>query len=138
MSDQTFRGKVIALTGGGQGIGLATARILASRGASLSLADSNPATLAEVEQEFKEKNWPVHVETVDVRSRESVDSWIDTTVKKFERLDGAANIAGTVGRQIFKAPVVDIDDDDWNLVLAVNVTGNNTRIIPGMTWLNPP
>ena len=138
MSDKMFRGKVIALTGGGQGIGLATARILASRGASLSLADSNSATLAEVEQEFKAKSWPVLVETVDVRSRENVDSWINTTVKKFGRLDGAANIAGTVGRQIFRAPVVDIDDNDWDLVLGVNVTGNSTRIIPGMTWLNPP
>jgi NAD(P)-dependent dehydrogenase (short-subunit alcohol dehydrogenase family) len=127
-----FRGKVIALTGGGQGIGLATARILASRGASLSLADSNSATLAGVEQEFKEKNWPVLVEMVDVRSRESVEAWINTTVKKFGRLDGAANIAGTVGRQIFRAPVVEIDDNDWNLVLGVNVTGISTQITPGM------
>jgi NAD(P)-dependent dehydrogenase (short-subunit alcohol dehydrogenase family) len=119
----SLEGKVIALTGAGQGIGLATARILASRGATVSLADANPETLAEVEKEFKENNWPILVATVDVRNRNEVDNWINTTVQTFGRLDGAANIAGTVGRQWGKAPVAEIDDDDWNLVMGVNVTG---------------
>jgi NAD(P)-dependent dehydrogenase (short-subunit alcohol dehydrogenase family) len=119
----SFKDKVIALTGAGQGIGLATARTLASRGASLSLADANPARLSEVEQEFKANDIPVLVSVVDVRKGGEVNDWIAATIDKFGRLDGAANIAGTVGKQWGTAPVADIDDDDWNLVMGVNVTG---------------
>jgi NAD(P)-dependent dehydrogenase (short-subunit alcohol dehydrogenase family) len=119
----SFEGKVIALTGAGQGIGLATAKYLASRGASVSLADANPATLAEVEKEFKAKSWPVLVTAVDVRKPDQVNSWIAATVEKFGNLDGAANIAGTVGKQWGTTPITEIDDDDFALVMAVNVTG---------------
>lgn len=40
-SNTAFAGKVIAVTGGGQGIGLATAKVLASRAAKVSIADAN-------------------------------------------------------------------------------------------------
>lgn len=119
----SLQGKIITVTGGGRGIGLATARLLASRGATLSIADSDPATLNEVEKEFQEKQWPALFAVVDVRKRSQVDSWIDETVRKFGRLDAAANIAGTQGKQCMQAPVADIDDEDWELVLGVNLTG---------------
>lgn len=85
----SFNGKVIAITGAGQGIGLATARLLAERGASVSLADTNSTTLADVEQDFKAKGYAVLVTTVDVSKRAQVDDWIANTVQKFGRLDGA-------------------------------------------------
>lgn len=119
----SFEGKVIALTGAGQGIGLATAKILAGRGASVSLADANSTTLAEVEKEFKANGWPILVTVVDVRKSDQVNDWIAATVEKFGRLDGAANIAGTVGKQWGTAPITEVEDDDFALVMAVNVTG---------------
>jgi NAD(P)-dependent dehydrogenase (short-subunit alcohol dehydrogenase family) len=76
-----------------------------------------------VEKEFKEKKWPVLVTAVDVRKGDDVNNWITATIEKFGRLDGAANIAGTVGKQYGKAAMAEIDDDDWNLVIGVNVTG---------------
>lgn len=119
----SLQGKVIALTAGGQGIGLATARILASRGASLSLADTNSNTLAKVEKEFQENKWPVLITALDVRKADEVEAWIENTVKHFGKLDGAANVVGVIGKQWGQGTVVDIDDSDWDLVMGVNVTG---------------
>lgn len=124
----TLQGKVFAITGAGQGIALATARVLASRGASVSLADNNQATLGEVEKEFWEKNWPVITAVIDVRNGKQVDGWITKTVQEFGRLDGAANIAGVIGKQFGKALVADIDDDDWELVMGINVTGTSQHV----------
>ncbi|KAM3414436.1 hypothetical protein BST61_g9601 [Cercospora zeina] len=118
-----FEGKVIAITGGAQGIGLSTAQLLAKKGASISLADTNATTLAEVEANFKSQGVPILTTVLDVRNRQQVEEWIESTVKKFGRLDGAANIAGIVGKQIYKANVTEVDDDDWNLVMGINVTG---------------
>ncbi|KAF4454816.1 hypothetical protein FALBO_15755 [Fusarium albosuccineum] len=118
-----FQGKVIAITGGAQGIGLATAKLIASRGASLAIADSNPVTLEAVEKDFNANKWPVHTTVVDIRQADKVDNWIDSVVKRFGHLDGAVNAAGTVGKFHGQKPVGELDDDDWNLVLGVNVNG---------------
>ena len=44
-------------------------------------------------------------------------------MSRYGRLDGAANLAGVVGNTIGVTAVEDIDDDDWNFVLGVNLTG---------------
>ncbi|KAJ3541399.1 hypothetical protein NM208_g4629 [Fusarium decemcellulare] len=133
----SLQGKVIAITGAGQGIALATARVLASRGASVSLADNNRATLEEVEKEFKQKDWPVLITALDVRNGQQVNDWIASTVEKFGRLDGAANVAGVIGKQLGRALVADIEDDDWELVMGINVTGTGSTTLTFDTLTNP-
>jgi NAD(P)-dependent dehydrogenase (short-subunit alcohol dehydrogenase family) len=97
-----FNGCVIAITGAASGIGLATTHLLASRGASLSLADQNESALADVECELRGKysNLEVLTYIVDVRKEESVKRWMEVTLERFGRLDGAANIAGVIGTLI--------------------------------------
>ncbi|KAL0937016.1 uncharacterized protein CTRU02_209232 [Colletotrichum truncatum] len=109
----------VAVTGAGSGIGLATAQLLASRGAKLSLADINETSLKEAVDSLADSS--IHMyEVVDVRNGEAVDKWIQTTVQKFGRLDGAVNMAGVITHA---SPVTELSDKDWDFVFSVNVKG---------------
>lgn len=119
----TMEGKVFAITGGASGIGLSTAKTISSRGATVCIADIDPKAMQEAEEYFKEKNVPFTVTKVDVSQREEVDSWIEGIVEKYGRLDGAANVAGIIGKAHGTAGVADLDDDEWHRIIAINLTG---------------
>ena len=119
----SLQGKVYAVTGGASGIGLSTAKILAQRGATVCIADVNPDALKEAEAYFAGLGVPHLVTKVDVSKRAEVDSWIDNIVETHGRLDGAANIAGIIGKIHGSVSVADMDDDEWDKILAVNLTG---------------
>lgn len=121
----SLKGKVIVLSGAASGIGKATATHLAAHGATLSLADANAPLLQTLVEELKSSrpDINIHSQVLDVRSRDDVDKWIKDTVAKFGTLDGAANLAGVIGKQQNKAMIQDIDDDDWSFVMDVNIGG---------------
>ncbi|KAH7009504.1 dehydrogenase with different specificitie [Ilyonectria destructans] len=116
----TFEGKVIAITGAASGMGLATAQLLASRGASISLADLQEAALKTAVEALPGGTTKHLATVVDVRDGASVDSWIDKTIQKFRKLDGAVNMAGVLGPS---APLTEVSDNQLDLVLSVNVVG---------------
>lgn len=118
-----IKGKVIALTGAGQGIGKATTQLLASQGAIVSMADVNEKTVNDAADEITKAGGKVMATVVDVRSEDSVNSWIQKTVDKFGKLDGAVNLAGVVPDCINKERVEEHNTPDWKFVLDVNVTG---------------
>jgi NADP-dependent 3-hydroxy acid dehydrogenase YdfG len=110
----TVEGKVIVLTGAASGMGLATARLLGSKGAKLSLADVQEGPLNEVAEDINKAGGAAIATVVDVRDRKAVEAWIQKTVSTYGKLDGAANLAGVIGKQNNMAPIQDIDDDDWD------------------------
>ena len=91
----SMEGKVIAITGGASGIGLATAKVLSSRGAILCLADNRAEPLAAAVKTIQ--GGKVSTAVVDTRDRKQVDDWIAGIVKEHGKLDGAANLAGVIG-----------------------------------------
>lgn len=101
-------------------MGLATAQLLASRGARLSLADINEASLKEAIESLDTSGGSHIYEVVDVRHAAAVDAWIQTTVEKAGRLDGAVNMAGVITHA---TPVSEMSDEDWDFVFAVNAKG---------------
>jgi NAD(P)-dependent dehydrogenase (short-subunit alcohol dehydrogenase family) len=118
-----MKDKVIVITGAASGIGLETARVLASKGAKLSLADVQEELLKELETELLQTGAQVITRVVDIRDRQAVEAWITVTVDKFGKLDGAANLAGVIGKQANAINIEDVDDDDFDFVMAVNVGG---------------
>lgn len=107
----------IALTGAGSGIGEATAKLLAARGATLSLCDISESNLDRVVKELKGAG---HLATrVDVSKSSEVEAWIEKTVSQLGKLDGAANVAG-----IFRlGSTAEQSDQDWDAVVNVNARG---------------
>jgi NAD(P)-dependent dehydrogenase (short-subunit alcohol dehydrogenase family) len=120
----SFQGKVIAITGAASGMGLATAKLLAERGATLALADvQEPALKAAAEAcKAASPSVDVSIAVVDVRDSKAVETWIQGAVQQFGRLDGAANIAG-VFKPNLKNNVAAEEDSTWDFVMDINLKG---------------
>jgi NAD(P)-dependent dehydrogenase (short-subunit alcohol dehydrogenase family) len=93
-------------------MGLASAHILAGRGAILALADINEKALNAA---LKSLQGDKHIaDVVDVRNGQQVTAWIEKIAKTLGKLDGAANVAG-----VCRDPcaIVDESDDTWNFTV---------------------
>ncbi len=78
----SIEGKVFALTGAALGIGLATSKILAGRGAILSLADKQQEPLEAAANEIFKGGTKVMMTVLDMRKKEEVEVWIQDTVSR--------------------------------------------------------
>ncbi|KAK2123757.1 hypothetical protein NOF04DRAFT_1373250 [Fusarium oxysporum II5] len=108
----------IAVTGAGSGMGLATAKLLAERGATISLADINEEALKKAKDSLSGDK---HIyQVVDVSKSDSVDAWIQKTVDTFGKLHGAVNMAGIIAEPV---PLTEYSDEVWDKMFAVNTRG---------------
>ena len=115
-----MEGKVIAISGGASGIGLALSKLLASRGAKISICDVVQASLDKASKEIETKD--LQTFKCDVRDVSQVHEWISMTVEKFGRLDCAANMAGIVGAKPAASFIAEQDEDDWDRIIGINLT----------------
>lgn len=100
-------------------MGLATAQLLASRGATISLADLNEEGLRVAVNSLPDANRHMYT-AVDVRNSKSVNQWISLTVDRLGKLDGAVNMAGIITPA---SPVTEETDEHWDLTFDVNTKG---------------
>jgi len=135
--------KIFALTGGCSGIALSTAKLLSQRGATVCLGDIDSSARQAAETYFTSKSVPFMITSLDVSKKDRVEAWLDAIIAKFERLDGAVNAAGIIGKDHGKSTVADQDDDEWDKIIAVNLTGcmycmraELKRISPGGSIVN--
>lgn len=119
-------GKVVALTGGAQGIGFETAKLLVSRGAKVSVGDIDEAKLVSAEQHFKDAGTHdrVRFQKLNVADPKDVGNWIRSTTEwAGQQLDAAVNAAGINCSESGEATVAETTDERWDILLQVNLSG---------------
>lgn len=115
-----YAGKVAFVTGGGSGIGRATALAFAREGASVTVADVSEAGSQETANLIKEKGGRALAVRCDVTRTEDVRAALDTTIEAFGHLDFAFNNAGVEQRN---AAIAEFEEEEWNRILDVNLRG---------------
>jgi NAD(P)-dependent dehydrogenase (short-subunit alcohol dehydrogenase family) len=114
-------GKVILVTGGTSGLGAATARLLAARGARVALTGRRRAQGEAVVAEIGAAGGEALFVEADVTKAADCAAMVARTLERFGRLDGAFNNAGISGRP--GTPAARIEEELWNAVIATNLTG---------------
>lgn len=110
-------GKRALVTGAGGGIGGATCAQLAQQGASVVLADRNRERGEASAERILAAGGQARYVSCDVTDAADCRSAVDEAVREFGGLDIVVNNAGIIRR----STVCEIGDDDWDLVMAVNV-----------------
>ncbi len=115
-----FNGKSLLITGGSQGIGAATARLAARRGARVMIASPDAEKLEAVTEEIREMGGTCAWVLCDVTNSEQVREMVAKTVETYGQLDSAYNNAGTS-----HPPCMPHEQDDelFDRVMAINVRG---------------
>ena len=111
--------KIFVITGGGSGIGQATALCFAAEGAKVVVADINPGAASETSRLIEKNGAAALAVTVDVTQAASVQKMLHKAVEIFGRIDVLVNNAG-LG---FAATVEETDEADWDRLMAVNLKG---------------
>ncbi len=112
-------GQVAFVTGGATGIGLATARLLARRGASVAIFNRNAERAEAAVASIREAGGVAQAFPADIARSESVDPAFDAALKQFGRVDALVNNAGLTRDGLFMR----MNDAQWDEVLNTNLAG---------------
>ncbi|HVV30465.1 MAG TPA: SDR family oxidoreductase [Mycobacteriales bacterium] len=115
-------GRVAIVTGGGGGIGSATARLLAQRGASVAVADLDAESARAVADEIAATGVPAISAQVDVASEEEVRSLVSRVREQLGPVGILHNNAALTDNHP-DVVLTDIDLDYWDRAMAINVRG---------------
>jgi NAD(P)-dependent dehydrogenase (short-subunit alcohol dehydrogenase family) len=113
--------RIALVTGGGRGIGRAIALALAQEGARVAVTARTAAELDEVVSTIRGRGGQAVALTADLADRDTARRLIGRVAEALGPVDVLVNNAG-VGSSANPRPVVDFDDDFWELSLAVNLT----------------
>ena len=126
-----LKNKLVLITGGAKGIGLATAQRILNEGGKVILWDFNEDDLNKTVNNFKEKGFDVFSQICDVTNKEQVYSNANIIKEKFGSLDILINNAGTV----YTGYMLDRSDEELENLINVNFTSMIYTIrafMPGM------
>lgn len=112
-------GKVVVITGASSGLGEATARHLASRGARVFLGARRAERLQAIVADIARAGGEADSKTVDVTSRAEVEAFVQAALRKFGRIDVLVNNAGLMAQ----APLAKVLVNEWDRMIDINIKG---------------
>jgi NAD(P)-dependent dehydrogenase (short-subunit alcohol dehydrogenase family) len=118
-----FEGRVAIVTGGGGGIGRATARRFAADGASVVVADISPDAANTTVEEIAGDGGTALAFIVDVTDESSVKAMVAAATGTYGRLDAIHNNAADIGRANDDLDLADLPVEVWDRRMAVNARG---------------
>lgn len=125
--DPLLSGAIAVVTGGADGIGRATAKLLAAHGAIVYVGDLNPLE----ENQAKFAAWGIKQLVCDVRREDDVANLIEQAARPHGRLDILVNNAG-IG---LVKQIPDVTEDEWDRVLDTNLKGAFLAAKHAIPWM---
>jgi NAD(P)-dependent dehydrogenase (short-subunit alcohol dehydrogenase family) len=120
MSDARFSGQVAIVTGGGRGIGRATAAALAAEGATVVIGARGDTEMAEVVAGIQSRGGHAAAIRTDIALPATITALVDETVWRFDRVDVLVT-AAAAGPSA--GPSETLSLDTWQTVIALDLTG---------------
>ncbi len=117
---ERLENKVAIITGATAGMGKAMAELFSKEGASVVLFARREERLQNLVKEIEDAGGKAIYYAGDVSKQEDIDALVDLAIKEYGKIDIVINNAGIMDN--FKT-IVNIDDEKWNQVFDVNVTG---------------
>jgi NAD(P)-dependent dehydrogenase (short-subunit alcohol dehydrogenase family) len=118
----SLRGRVVIITGGGQGLGRAYAHHFAAQGAIPVIAELNETGGRAVQAEVETAGGKALFVRTDVADQTSVDAMAQAALAAFGRIDCLINNAAVLSR-ITMAPFWELPVDEWRRTMDINITG---------------
>ena len=132
MSDSSFSDKIALVTGASRGIGAATARSLAARGAHVILVARTVGGLEETEEAIHAAGGSATIAPLDLTDGDSIGRLAAAVGERWGRLDLLVLNAAMLGTL---APVPSIDAKEFSRLLTLNVGANQALIAAFDPWL---
>jgi NADP-dependent 3-hydroxy acid dehydrogenase YdfG len=123
-----IEGKVVAITGASSGIGEATARLLAERGAHVVVGARRTDRLEKLVADIRAKGGTADYRALDVTKRKDVDEFVQFAEKQFGKVDVVVNNAGVMPL----SPLEALKVDEWDQMIDVNIKGVLYGIAAGL------
>jgi NAD(P)-dependent dehydrogenase (short-subunit alcohol dehydrogenase family) len=116
-------GKVALVTGAGAGIGASIALRFAADGATVCVTGRKQAQIEEVAGDIADAGGDAFARLLDVRSSEQYETVFDELMERYGRIDIVVANAARAGTAAYIGPLVTVSDEEWNDIIATNLTG---------------
>lgn len=118
-----LQGKIAVVTGAGTGIGAAIAQRFAADGATVCVTGRKLEQVEAVAGEIVTEGGTAFAQLLDVRSSEQHEAVFTELMERYGRIDIVVANAARTGTQAYIGPLVSVSDEEWNDIIAINLTG---------------